>query len=191
MAIVKKLIENYFDFHYGLGCAIGMLIFSVLLYLLRRKPKGQVQGISQKEILCSLALAVYLVLLLGGTLLSRHIGTTYRMELIPFWSYYEVINKNNTGIALQILFNVLMFIPWGILLPSMWECLQNFKIILLSSVSVSLVIEVLQLVLRLWLFEFDDVLHNIVGTVIGYMIWRRWRKWRGYFRRSKSSISLS
>ncbi len=191
MAIVKKFIENYFDFHYGLGCAIGMLIFSVSLYLLRRKPKGQVQDISKKEILCSLALAVYMVLLLGGTLLSRRIGTTYRMELIPFWSYYEVINKKNAGIALQILFNVLMFIPWGILLPSMWERLQNLKIILLCSVSVSLVIEVLQLVLRLGLFEFDDVVHNIVGTVIGYMIWRCWRKWRGYFIRSNSSISLS
>jgi len=50
--------------------------------------------------------------------------------------------------------------------------------IILSTIGLSFGIEVIQLVFKLGLFEFDDVFHNVLGAVIGYGLWRVWRKFR-------------
>lgn len=55
-----------------------------------------------------------------------------------------------------------MFIPVGVLTGKIWR----WKGLLVAAVF-SIVIEVLQLVTARGLMEFDDVVHNMVGAVIG------------------------
>lgn len=168
MQILESLVESYFTFHYGLGCAIGLIIFCGYIFLISRKKRSQGQSVSKKEILCGLALSIYLVFLLGGTLLSRDFRAKYRIEPIPFWSYYEAIVERDVALALQMLGNVVIFIPFGVLLPTTWKRLRNIRFIILIAASVSLSLELGQLIFRLGLFEFDDVFHNTLGAVIGY-----------------------
>lgn len=173
MKFLKSLVENYFTFHYGLGCAIGLIIFFVYIFLLRKKKRSQGQSISRKEILCGLALSIYFVVLLGVTILNRDVRKRFRMELIPFWSYYEAIVKKDIEMALQILGNVLVFMPFGILLPEVWKRTRNMRSVIFAAVSVSLTLELAQLIFKLGLFEFDDMFHNTLGAVLGYGLWRK------------------
>lgn len=175
MQRLEGLINSYFTFHYGVGCAIGLIIFCGYMFLIRRK-KSQGQSVSRKEILCGLALSIYLVLLLGGTLLNREIGDEYLIEWVPFWSYADLLKEWSESLAIQIIYNVLVFVPWGILIPAVFAAKRRFRFVVLSAASVSLLIEVLQLVFKLGLFEFDDVFHNTLGAVIGYGVWCVWRK---------------
>ena len=62
----------------------------------------------------------------------------------------------------QILTNVIMFVPIGVLagLILRWKGLW-------VATGLSLGIEILQLVTSKGLCEFDDVIHNMMGAVIG------------------------
>lgn len=62
----------------------------------------------------------------------------------------------------QILTNVIMFVPVGMLSGLLWKWRG-----LWVAAGLSIVIELLQLVTSRGLCEFDDVLHNLIGAVIG------------------------
>ena len=62
----------------------------------------------------------------------------------------------------QILTNVIMFVPVGVLAGSIWRWKG-----LWTAAGLSIAIELLQLVTSRGLCEFDDVIHNMVGAVIG------------------------
>lgn len=103
-------------------------------------------------------LAGYVFLLLVETVLIREafVGEHFQPHL--FWSWKEwKVQKN------QILTNVIMFIPVGVLTGSLWK-LRG----LWCAAGLSVFIEILQLITARGLCEFDDVFHNMVGAVIGY-----------------------
>lgn len=157
-------MQTYFNFHYGLGCVLGLAVFSG--YLLTKK-----KGISVKEVICGLTLSVYLVFLLGGTLLNREVGEEHMAEWIPFWSYAKVLTEWNESLAIQMVYNVLAFIPFGILMPTCFQHLQRFRYVICGAVILSGTIEVLQLLFKFGLFEFDDIFHNTLGASLGYGVW--------------------
>ena len=62
----------------------------------------------------------------------------------------------------QILANVIMFLPVGMLIGLLWKWRG-----LWVAAGLSVGIEILQLVTSRGLCEFDDVFHNMVGAIIG------------------------
>ena len=66
----------------------------------------------------------------------------------------------------QIIANILIFIPLGILAGSLWK----WKGILVG-LGVSAAVEFLQLVSQRGLCELDDILHNTLGAFIGVSIY--------------------
>ena len=63
----------------------------------------------------------------------------------------------------QIISNIPLFIPFGVIAGYIWK----WKSILLAA-GFSSVIELVQLMSRRGLFEFDDIIHNTIGTAIGF-----------------------
>ena len=62
----------------------------------------------------------------------------------------------------QILTNVVVFVPVGMLVGWIWRWRG-----LWFAAGLSIAIELLQLVTSRGLCEFDDVFHNMIGAVIG------------------------
>ena len=62
----------------------------------------------------------------------------------------------------QILANVIMFLPVGVLAGRIWRWRG-----LWVAAGLSAAIEILQLITARGLCEFDDVIHNMVGAAIG------------------------
>lgn len=62
----------------------------------------------------------------------------------------------------QILANVIMFLPVGVLAGRIWRWRG-----LWVAAGLSAAIEILQLITARGLCEFDDVFHNMIGAVIG------------------------
>ncbi len=62
----------------------------------------------------------------------------------------------------QILTNVIMFVPVGVLVGWIWRWRG-----LWAAAGLSIFIEILQLITARGLCEFDDVIHNCVGAAIG------------------------
>ena len=89
-------------------------------------------------------------------MLDRTPGQKMTYELIPFWSY------GVKSLRLEILLNIILFIPVGLLSP-------RWKTVGLAA-WYSMLIELAQLISCRGLFEFDDVIHNALGTAIGVLL---------------------
>lgn len=174
---LKSFFKTYFDFHYGIGFIIGMAIFIGYLWMISKQRIKRGWKISGVEIFDGLALSGYMVFLIGCTLLSRSPGGTQNLQLSLFWSHREVFLRHDREIAKQIVFNILAFLPWGILVPKCFYGMRKFSRLISSAVVASALIEILQLGLRCGLCELDDVLHNGIGAAIGYGIWWGCHKW--------------
>ena len=144
----------------------------------------------RKFIFCSQAVAgflllLYLITVLGSTVFARMPGKRkYQLEV--FWSWKEIFHsvaQNGSILQSQLLqeniLNMLMLLPAGFLLPLVFAR----KIKWYQGLSVGMVfssgIELLQLFLCRGLFEFDDIIHNsfgcMIGVLVGNVIWW-WRR---------------
>lgn len=68
--------------------------------------------------------------------------------------------------------NVVMFIPLGFLLPRIWRKLRGFFRTILTIAVLVIAVEILQYVTLLGSLDIDDFILNITGAVIGYISWK-------------------
>lgn len=99
----------------------------------------------------------YAFFLLAETVLIRKPFTGEHIRLEPLWSWKQWSVQKE-----QILTNVVMFLPVGLLagLLRKWRGLW-------FAAGLSIVVELLQLVTARGLMEFDDVMHNMIGAIVG------------------------
>lgn len=105
----------------------------------------------------------YLFLTMCATILFREVSENIRYSFIPFLSYTQLYNK----LLAEILLNVAMFVPIGYLL-GLAKKRMTFVIILKIGCILSLTIEIIQLVSRRGVFNIDDIIHNVLGCVMGF-----------------------
>ncbi len=72
--------------------------------------------------------------------------------------------------------NVVMFIPLGIFLPWIWQRLRSFFKVLLIVVVIIVCIEALQYAFSLGSCDIDDLILNVPGAMIGYGLWGLFRR---------------
>lgn len=116
---------------------------------------------------------IYVGFILLVTLFIREIGFGGKLAWTPFWSWKMVLLHHNLQLLWQILLNILLFVPLGILLALNRG--RSARATVLTGLGVSLSIELCQLVFQLGLFEWDDILHNGAGCVLGMLVVRACR----------------
>ena len=117
-----------------------------------------------------LLLLEYVVLLFATTVFSRNCSEAPRFNFIPFWSYWEITNGRHHLIP-EIIMNVIVFVPVGLLLGLAFNKMK-WKWVLLFSLLLSASIEILQFVLHRGFSELDDIMHNTLGCLIGFGIYK-------------------
>ena len=130
----------------------------VLWYLLRRQ-----------EIALRSAI-IYTAFILMLTLFSREGNHQQAPAWIPLWSWGQVLFHGNRELFFQICLNMLLFVPLGALLRCCQRVQQQQRPLLticLAGLVLSATIETTQLLFHLGLFEWDDMLHNTVGCLLG------------------------
>ena len=163
-----RLVKKYmllFDYGVPLYVIIALLVIVtgviVGLYLTRKDRPSFI-----RNSLLTL-LGGYIFFVLCTTLLFRESSDTMRYFFLPFGSY-DVLNYN---IVAQLILNVLMFVPIGFLLGTIFNGISWMQVIKIGCL-LSVIIEILQLLTRRGVFNIDDVIHNIIGCAIGYAIYR-------------------
>lgn len=119
----------------------------------------------KEDVICAL-FGVYVAAVFWITLFLR-IGTYARQFLYPFRSYVALAN-GDASFLIENAENVLLFVPLGIftgIIPN-----RSLKRSLLTGFLLSLCIECAQTIFALGTFECDDLLHNTVGALIGYLV---------------------
>lgn len=136
------------------------IIFSVLL----KKGKINLFQLIARELLL-----IFMFIVLGSTVFTRVPDKIQEYELIPFWSWNEVV-KGDIELLEENLLNFLLLFPFGFLLPFVFYRKIRWYKALLMGLAFSFFIETSQLVLRRGFFEWDDMIHNSLGAMIGCII---------------------
>ena len=122
------------------------------------------------QVIASLLLLTYLWIVLESTVLTRTPRRRYTYELELFWSWKRVIYEHSRFLLKENLLNILLLVPAGVLLPVVRDRGLRWYGGLLVGVLISSGIELLQLVMKRGLFEFDDIVHNGLGCMLGCVI---------------------
>ena len=93
----------------------------------------------------------------------------FRINVIPFVHLLEYDIKRE--LRLNIIGNVTMFIPSGIVLPIIYKELNSFWKVVGAGALLSLSIEILQLPFSVRASDVDDLILNTAGVAIGYAIY--------------------
>ena len=112
-------------------------------------------------------LLLYMLVVIYVTMFMRAQYQLRGINLRPFWSYALLYR---TDIRWQIYMNVFLFIPFGFILR--WNYNLGVVYAVLIGVIFSGILETMQYIFGLGMCEVDDVIHNTLGTVIGYGYYR-------------------
>lgn len=157
----------------AVGAAIAAAIICVLLIFLaagiyyriyrgeRKFPLGR--AVSAALLVCWAAAILYLTVLRSpayGGGMNLHLFRAWREA----WNNFTFQNWSN------VLLNVAMFVPLGVLLPLAVKLFRRPYAAMCAFLLATLSIELLQLCLSLGLFDVDDLFANFIGAAAGYGI---------------------
>lgn len=117
-----------------------------------------------------LMLLEYLVLILVLAVFGRTVGEERTFDFTPFWGYRE-IREGHELLLTQIIANVVAFVPIGLLLGCAFGKRMKWWNVLIIGGGFSLLIETFQFVMKRGFAEVDDVMHNVVGCMIGWGVY--------------------
>lgn len=119
---------------------------------------------------------LYIILLAYFLFFSERYGRTlgsdeYRYNLTLFKELKRFITyRNEIGLesfVVNIIGNILAFTPFGFALPIISVRNRTLINITLLSLEFSLTIEIIQLILKVGIFDVDDLFLNTLGGIIG------------------------
>ena len=100
-----------------------------------------------------------------------------RINLIPLVNILDYDIKREA--AINIIGNISMFIPTGIIMPILYKRLDRFWKVLLAGAGLSFGIEMIQLLFPGSVTDIDDLILNAAGVAIGYGIYKLAVRFRG------------
>lgn len=170
MAIIEDCqiyLGNYF--HMGIvvgGVSVTFWWFILLCrFVCLRKGSARDFFYSCLKLPFVAALGFYGYLVLGITILSRSEGITYIFRPLPFGTWGTDLWHWTLWIE-----NILMFFPLGILFYILWSPFRRIGWSLFAGFFFSVLIECTQLITRRGKFETDDIMNNVFGMLVGFLI---------------------
>ena len=100
-------------------------------------------------------------------------------NLIPFLTiqnYWNVLKHSDNQALWMHCFinlggNLFLFIPAGWLFPRLWEKMRNFFRFFALCIGLIFFVEVIQLFTLLGSFDIDDLILNLLGMTMGFLIY--------------------
>ena len=126
------------------------------------------------------AFCIYLFALSYFLFFSEGFGRTelyeeYRYNLVPFqeikrFFYYSGL-FTPFQFAVNIIGNIFVFTPYGIFISMLRRKRSTFLYVLIWSALFSLIVETIQLLTKVGIFDIDDIIMNTFGALIGFFLY--------------------
>lgn len=160
--IIKDLngAMQYLPYGVMAGAVMGLILNAMNA---RRERKGK-EAFPMAGLM---AFSLYLMIILVITFFSREDGSRNRAMDLQLFSTWGINTRNNAFVVE----NVLLFIPYGFVCPWAFPWLRGFFRNTFATFVTSLGVETFQLITGRGYFQIDDILTNVLGAVIGYVIY--------------------
>ncbi len=153
---------------YGMAGAAFYTVYSVLANASkkRRGRGGWPLWLVCLRVCVFTVFSIYFSYLVSLTLSGREAGSrTGYCNLVLFSTLIR-----NGRLVLNAVENILLFLPFGMILPVLWRFFRQWWSLVLMAFITSMLIELMQLISARGYFELDDILLNTVGAWAGYLV---------------------
>ena len=155
----------------GLPFSMAVTLLLYLPSLLRnRRRRPVLRHLALYAFWCFCLLAVYATLLIWFLVDPFPFPPPYYfLNLAPFdwlWNTYEMGWERMAG---QLILNILMFVPVGMLLPVVFRRMRSLGWAALGALGFTVAIETVQYFIGRSA-DIDDVIMNVLGGLIGYSV---------------------
>lgn len=142
----------------GMSILVAIALYAtLLLFLPKRFP-----GIKVSQFLLLFYFSAFVI----WSFLPAGFGR--ENNFIPFQSIYSSLCSSSEVPKYILFFNILSFVPMGILLPWIFPELKKWHKVAGASLCVCLTRELMQLVLWYRVFDIDSLLFAALGSLAGY-----------------------
>ena len=152
---------------------IGILFVTAIVLLRRLFEKETVLS----DILAGIVMAVYLSIILQLTLVCRADNSRIGIELDVFHGLLGEANSYHWLMIAYVILNCMLFVPFGFVL-SLFSFVHKRKalvqcaFVVLISLILSMIIEITQLITGRGYYEIQDLIVNVLGGFIGWVVFR-------------------
>ena len=143
----------------GILAAVAMLLLAYIYKKMRRMP------IHFGKMMCLAIFVVYVTAVVQIAYFSREPGSRNSIDLTLFDTWGT--DPMSRSFVIE---NVIMFIPFGILTPAIWDRMRAFPRCILATFISTVFIETMQLLTQRGYCQLDDMVMNTLGGIIGYVI---------------------
>ncbi len=153
---------------FGMAGAAFYTVYSFFANVIRRRKErsGWPFWFVCLRICVFTVFSIYFSYLISLTLSGREAGSsTGYCNLVLFSTLIR-----NGRLVLNAVENILLFLPFGVILPVLWRFFRQWWSLVLMAFITSMLIELTQLISARGYFELDDILLNTTGAWVGYLI---------------------
>lgn len=151
--IIKRLLVVYYS--------------ATMMYLLFVRGRGPVGALSYwEQVMNNYNLEPFHTISNYWDILTR---PEYYLDKFGAASIYSTQARIS---IVNLLGNIVMFIPLGFLLPLIWRKLRKLWKSFLTAAGIILLVEMAQLFTLRGSCDIDDLILNLCGVIIGYALWR-------------------
>lgn len=152
--------------------AVILFIFTLKNYSVKNTLPAMANRLKKREFRYKFYFLTYLYIIFSRTIVQRRANYEPLSDVLGGWKIFQ---HKYTGLDYQVIGNVIMFIPFALLLAAIVNncnnsLKKNLLICLGSSFAYSLFIELCQLVTKRGTFQISDLVWNTLGGLIGFII---------------------
>ncbi len=171
MPFVIDTIKEYIAVGLMIGSVSFFLCMLIYLFIYKKIMNGKKMLNYKKALILSIFIA-YIYLVLNTTIFANFrnvMSSGINLEL--FNSYRKVLYRfTNSIVWRDITLNILMFVPFGFLLPLLNKVFYKPYVTLMLSFLFTIGIEITQLIIKVGAYDVDDIFNNFLGSIIGYCL---------------------
>ena len=155
---------------YLLAILVSMVLITIINIILNKKSSGKIKC---QHYLFGYFLILYLVISLKDIVGFPTLSDLERKVMLGVPIFDPVLNfiPLSSGIEISTILNIIFFMPFGFLLPTLWNKFRKFIPTVFAGFIFSLIIEVGQL-FTIRATDVDDLIMNTLGTILGFILFK-------------------
>lgn len=162
------------NMRYLLNLITSTSLVTVLNFILVKKSKEVNRRTNWQHYFLGYMFLLYLLISL-----TLVVGFPSLHEWIRLVKYNQPIFNPNInliflrdGFEISTILNIIFFIPFGFLLPALWEKYHSLRKTIFSALTFSLIIEFGQLFIKFRATDINDLAMNVLGGILGWIIYK-------------------
>ena len=163
--VLNEIRSSLFQVGFILAIALGIIGW---VWFRFRRTHGREYAFPWKTILLILVTCAYLIIVNQATLGRSGSAGRFSFSFHLFRAWREAWNLFTVESWLNVLLNILLFVPTGVLLPLWSKRFHRLSCTVFTGFLITLWIETCQLLLGKGIFDIDDLFCNTLGVFIGY-----------------------